>query len=108
MNKKMMSTYDTFFASLNARQKKDFEREYKELLLSELLIALMTHDDVSVRKLAEAAGLSATIVQGMRAGTRKNVSALSLFKIFNALGYKLVAEKNGTRFPIDMLQLSKK
>lgn len=42
-----MSTYDAFFASLNAQQKKDFEQEYRKLVLSELLIALMAQNKKS-------------------------------------------------------------
>lgn len=101
MSKKTPSTHDAFFKSLSPQKRKVFEQEYKELLLSEMLIAAMQEDNISIRKLAVAAGVSPTIVQGIRSGTRKNVSARSFFKIFKVLGYELVAEKNGSRFLID-------
>lgn len=66
MTKKIKSTCDEFIKSLTPQQKKEFEREYKDLLFSELLIAIMEEDEISVRKLAKAAGVSPTIVQAMR------------------------------------------
>src|SRR5436309_2306882 len=67
---KKKSTYDKFYEALSPQEKKEFDQEYKDLLLSELLIAIMKQDNVSVRKLAAAAGVSPTIIQGIRSGTR--------------------------------------
>ena len=53
----------------------------------------MQEDEISVRSLAKAAGLSPTIVQEIRAGKRKNLSLQSFFKILDALGYSFVLEK---------------
>ncbi len=100
MIKKRKSTYDEFVSSLNTQQKKAFKREYKNLLIDEMIIALMELDGVSVRKLAEAAELSPTIIQGVKSGLRKNVTAISLLKILNGLGCKVIVEKNGKQFPI--------
>jgi hypothetical protein len=47
-----------------------FEQEYQELLISELLIAAMEKDDLSVRRLAKAAGVSPTIIQELKSGKR--------------------------------------
>jgi hypothetical protein len=56
MTKKITkSTVDTFVDSLNPKELKQFNEEYKELLLSELLLAAMQQDEVSVRKLAKMA-----------------------------------------------------
>jgi DNA-binding Xre family transcriptional regulator len=73
--------------------KKEYEEGYREFLLSELLIDLMNNENVSVRKLAKEAGLSTTIVQGIRSGTRKNVTLNSVGNIFQAMGWKLIAKK---------------
>lgn len=108
MNKKRRTTYDNFIKSLSVRERKDFEKEYADLVVSEMLIALMEQDDISVRKLAEAAGVSPTIVQGMRSGTKKNVTMQNFLKILKVLGCSLVAEKNGNRFPIDLSRSYKK
>ena len=58
-----------------------------------MLIAAMEQDGVSVRELAREAGVSATIVQGIRSGMREDVTFNSVLKILNALGYMLKAEK---------------
>lgn len=102
MTKKMKSTYEEFVESLSPKEKKEFDEGYKELLISEMILAAMEKDHVSVRRLAKLAGISPTIIQGIRAGTRKNVSVLSFFKILNALGYELVAERDGDRLPLHL------
>ncbi|OGT54403.1 MAG: hypothetical protein A3F17_01300, partial [Gammaproteobacteria bacterium RIFCSPHIGHO2_12_FULL_41_15] len=52
----------------NASFRKKFEKEYKEFLLSEIIIALMENDNKTVRKLAEEVGLSPTVIQKLRSG----------------------------------------
>lgn len=53
MKKKHKSTYVEFLE--NNRQKALLDVEYKELLISELLIAALEKPPISVRKLASAA-----------------------------------------------------
>lgn len=102
MTKKIKSTCDEFVESLNQKEKKAFNNEYKELLLSELLLAAMEHDDISVRKLAKLAGVSPTVVQAMRSGTKKDFSMQSFFKILKGLGCKkLMVEFNGQFIPLN-------
>jgi len=109
MSKKTKSTCDLFVESLNSREKKKFYEEYQELLLSELLLAAMAQDNVSVRKLAKLAGVSPTIVQAMRSGTRKDFSMQSFFKILKGLGCrKLMIELNGQLIPLDISQSPKR
>jgi transcriptional regulator with XRE-family HTH domain len=93
--KKPLSTYDEHMQSLSPKELKAYKKGYQDFLLSELVIAAMQEDDVSVRKLAKAAGISPTIVQEIRAGKRKNLSLQSFFKILDALGYSFVLEKPG-------------
>lgn len=57
MTKKIKSTYDELMESLSPKERKEFEKEYKELLLSELPLAIMAQDNISVRKLAKLAGV---------------------------------------------------
>lgn len=45
-----MSTYEEFIE--DQKQKKLLDREYRDLLISELLLAAMHEDHISVRKLA--------------------------------------------------------
>ena len=49
MKNKNLSTYDKFIKTLSNKEKKEFEQEYKNLLLSELVLALMEKDAISVR-----------------------------------------------------------
>lgn len=95
VKKKALSTYDEHMQSLSPKELKAYKKGYKEFLLSELVIAAMEEDDVSVRALARAAGISPTIVQEIRAGKRKNLSLQSFLKIVDALGYSFILEKPG-------------
>jgi len=108
MVKKKESTYTKHITAMSSSRKKDFDEGYRELLLSEMLFAAMEEDDISVRKLAELAGVSPTIIQEIRSGKRKNVSARSIFKILGVLDYKLIAERNGHRIALDFHTHSKK
>lgn len=108
MTKKIKSTYDEFIESLSAKEREEFEGEYKDLLLSELLIALMEQDGVSVRNLAKAAGISPSNIQGIRSGAKENVTMRSFLKIMKALGSSVVVEKNGNRFPVELPSPKKK
>lgn len=102
MSKKVVSTYDEHVQSLTPRQRKKFEEGYKDFLLSELLAALMKEDEISVRELAKAAGISPTIVQGARSGSQKNITMNSFLKMMSKLGCSLVVEKGKDRFPLIM------
>ena len=92
MTKKTMSTYDRLVH--DPIRKSKIDEEYKELLLSELLIALMEEDHISVRKLAEAAELSPSIVQDIRSGKKDNLTLKSFESIISALGYHIVLERS--------------
>ena len=109
MTKKIKSTYDEFVESLNPKEKRTFEAERKELLLSELLLATMHEDDISVRKLAALAGVSPTVVQAMRSGAKKDFSMQSFFKILKGLGCKkLMVEFNGHFIPLNISYSNKR
>ena len=72
--KKILSTHDAFIQSMTPAQKKEYDKGYHEFLLSELLIAIMKNDAISVRELAYAADISPTIVQGVRSGEKSNIT----------------------------------
>lgn len=59
MTKEIKSTVEEFIESLNVSERKQFDAEYKEFLLSEMNFAAMEKSDTLVRKLAETIGLSA-------------------------------------------------
>lgn len=107
MTKKTESTYDEFIKSLTPQQKKEFEKEYKDLLLSELLIAIMEEDEISVRKLAKAADISPTVIQGLRSGSKKNITMNNFLKILKVLGCSLIIERKGRRVPMNLAYIEK-
>lgn len=51
MAEKIKSTYDKLIESMSKRERKQFFEEYQELLLSELRLAKIAKDDVSVRQI---------------------------------------------------------
>lgn len=90
MKKKAKSTYEEFIT--DDKQKALLDKEYRELLISELLIAAMEQDHISVRKLAIAAGVSPTIVQGLKSGSKANITIDTLSRILDVIGYQIVFE----------------
>lgn len=50
----------------------------------------MEQDHISVRKLASAAGVSPTIIQGLRSGSKTNITIETLSKILDAVGYQII------------------
>lgn len=105
--KKEVTTHDRLMASMTKEERLEYEKEYRELLLSELMHAIMADEEVSVRALAKAAGVSATVIQGMRSGARKNVTARSFLQTLQALGYRLEAVKNERRVVINPVVVAK-
>lgn len=104
--KKVLSTFEREMK--NAKFKKAFDKSYKEFLLSELLIAMMEEDEVSVRDLAKEAGLSPTIIQKIRSGKQDDLKISNFVSIAHACGYKVILEKNDDRFEIEDKKGSKK
>ena len=53
MIRKIKSTYDELMESMSPQERKEYDEGLKKVLLSELQLALIARDDISVRKLAE-------------------------------------------------------
>lgn len=101
MNKK--STSSTFERMMqNEEFKKEFDEGYKEFLISELLLALMKGDNTSVRKLSKEAGISTSIIQEIRAGTKDNITIKTFYNILNSLGCEIQIKRkaDNTVFPL--------
>lgn len=84
----------------NPRFKKAFDKSYKELLLSELLIAMMEEDEVSVRTLAKDIGLSPTIIQNIRSGKQADLKVSNFISIAEYCGYNLILEKQDEKIRV--------
>jgi transcriptional regulator with XRE-family HTH domain len=97
--KKSISTFEREMKS--AHFKKAFDKSYKEFLLSELLIALMKEDEISVRELAKEAGLSPTVIQKIRSGKQEDLKISNFVSIAHACVYRVILEKNDDRFEIE-------
>lgn len=77
--------------------KKAFKKEYKEFLLSELVLAIMDEDSKSIRALARELGVSKTVIQNVRSGAQDDMKLSNFVKLTHAYGYHLVLEKGDDR-----------
>lgn len=66
--KKIKGTLDRYLETMIPEERKKFDEGYRELLISEMIIAAMEKDDVSVRRLAKKAAISPSTVHGLRSG----------------------------------------
>jgi transcriptional antiterminator len=80
--------------------KEGAQDEYKELVLSELVLAIMAKDNKSVRELAQLLGVSKTVIQNLRSGVQADMKLSNFVKLTHAYGYELVLEKAGERITL--------
>ena len=92
MKKKAKSSYEEFIE--NKKQKKLLDKEYRDLLISELLLAAMKEDHISVRKLAAEAEVSPTVIQGLKSGKKTNITIETLSRILDVIGYQIILVPN--------------
>ena len=76
----MKSTYDEFIS--DPKRKKAFEKEYNDFLLSEFVLERMEAEQISVRALAQKAGVSPTVIQKIRS---KNAEKINFRTFSNVL-----------------------
>ena len=75
-------------------------KEYKQLMLSELLLAIMAEDTKSVRELADQLTVSKIVIQDLRSGEQSDMKLSNFVKLTHAYGYDLVLEKEGQRITL--------
>ena len=92
------STFDREMKSSAFRRA--FEKEYSELLLSELVCAAMEEDEISVRQLAKAVDLSPSVIQKIRKGAQKNVKIGNFLNIMRQCGFSVILEKDDQRIKL--------
>jgi len=83
--------------SKKTRYRKALQKEREELLLSELMTALMQEDQKTVRGLAEEVDLSPTVIQKLRSGKQHDLRVKNLLKILNVFGYHIELVKGRKR-----------
>ena len=88
----MKTTFDKFITN-DPEQKALFEKEYNEFLLSEFVLEKMEEEKMSVRSLAQKAGVSPTIIQKIRGKNAEKINFRTFSNVLNTLGYKINIEK---------------
>ncbi|MCL2791530.1 MAG: XRE family transcriptional regulator [Spirochaetaceae bacterium] len=87
----MKSTFDEFVS--DPKRKKEFEKEYNEFLLSEFVLEKMEAEHISVRGLAQRAGVSPTVIQKLRSKDAEKINFRTFTNVLYSLGYKIKIEK---------------
>lgn len=101
--KKRANTKSTYEKEMeNPKFRKLFEKEYSELVLSELILAMMAEDNVSVRKLAQQIGVAPSVVQSVRSGKHKNMTLKTFIKMIAALGGEIAVKRGGAYVPLKL------
>ena len=88
MIKKFKTTFDKWMA--DSEIKEHFDKEYKNFVLSELILALMENDGKSVRELAKEVGLSPTVIQNIKFDKQKDMKIKNFVSIVHACGYHIL------------------
>ena len=84
----MESTFDKYINS-NPKRKEKFEKEYNEFLLSEFILEKMEEEKISVRALAQRAGVSPTVIQKIRSKDSERINFRTFTSVLNTLGYRI-------------------
>jgi DNA-binding Xre family transcriptional regulator len=88
----METTFDKFINS-NPKRKEKFDKEYNEFLLSEFVLEKMEEENISVRALAQKAGVSPTVIQKIRTQNAEKINFRTFTNVLNSLGYKISIER---------------
>ena len=97
-NKVAKSTYQKELTDPKFR--KLFEREYAELLLSELILAMMAEDKISVRNLAKEVGIAPSVLQSVSSGNHANLTLKNFVKLISALGGEVTIRRGKEYIPV--------
>ena len=84
----METTFDKFI-NRNPKRKEKFYKEYNEFLLSEFLLEKMETEQISVRALAQKAGVSLTVIQKIRTKNAERINFRTFTNVLHSLGYKI-------------------
>jgi hypothetical protein len=88
----METTFDKFINN-DPKEREIFEKEYNDFLISEFVLQKMEEENISIRALAERAGVSPTIIQKMRSKNSEKITYRTFSNVLNTLGYKISIEK---------------
>ena len=88
----METTFDKFITN-DPKEKELFEKEYNEFLLSEFVLEKMEEEKISVRTLAQRAGVSPTVIQKIRSKDAERINFRTFTNVLNTLGYRISIER---------------
>jgi DNA-binding Xre family transcriptional regulator len=88
----METTFDKFITN-NPKRKEKFDKEYNEFLLSEFVLEKMELEHISVRALAQKAGVSPTIIQKIRTKNAERINFRTFTTVLHSLGYRINIER---------------
>jgi DNA-binding Xre family transcriptional regulator len=88
----METTFDKVINS-NPERREKFDKEYNEFLLSEFVLEKMESEHISVRALAQKAGVSPTIIQKIRTKNAERINLRTFTTVLHSLGYRINIER---------------
>ena len=88
----METTFDKFITN-DPKEKELFDKEYNDFLLSEFVLEKMEAENISVRALAQKAGVSPTVIQKIRTNNAARINFRTFTSVLNSLGYRINIEK---------------
>ena len=80
--------------------KAKFETGYQNFLLSELLIAMIKNDHISIEQLAKEVNISPSVIQDICSGKQKDLKISNFLEVATACGYRLILEKGEERISL--------
>ena len=88
----METTFDKIINS-DPKRKEKFDKEYNEFLLSEFVLEKMESENISVRALAQRAGVSPTVIQKIRSKNAERINFRTFTNVLHSLGYRINIER---------------
>jgi len=88
----METTFDKLITG-NPKRKEKFDKEYEEFLLSEFVLEKMEEEQISVRALAQKAGVSPTVIQKIRGHDAEKINFRTFANVIYSLGYRINIER---------------
>jgi len=87
----MKTTFEEFIS--DPKRKEEFEKEYNEFLLSEFIVEKMEKEKMSIRALAQRAGVSPTVIQKIRSKDAERINFKTFTNVLHSLGYTMRFER---------------
>ncbi len=98
---KYTSTAEVLIESLSPHDKREYQQDYIQLSMNELLHEAMQKNDINIRKLAKISGVSSDSISDILKDTKEEVNMRHIIALLNSLGYKFFVEKNGEAISLD-------